>query len=303
MSEPLFVGTATAIVTPFKENGSIDFKAFKKLIEDQIENEVEAIVVCGSTGEGATLSNKEKISLITSAIEYAKKRVKIIAGTGSNNTQQTIDLTLIAKEHGADAVLLVAPYYNKPNQEGLFRHFKAIADLVNIPQIIYNVPSRTGVNITAETQIRIANECINVVGTKEASGNLEQIAHIIKNSPSHFYVYSGDDALTLPAIAIGAKGVISVISNYAPKRFGDMVRYALNQQFAEAQIIFYELLELMSLNFVESNPAPVKAIMKLLGMCNETLRLPLVPIKNENRLLILNALNNAGFIVKRTAKP
>ncbi len=303
MSEPFFVGTATAIITPFNENGSIDFRTFKKLIEEQISNGIEAIVVCGSTGEGATLSNKEKISLITSAVEYANGRVKIISGTGSNNTQQTIDLTIIAKEHGSDAVLIVAPYYNKPNQEGIFRHFKAIADLVNIPLIIYNVPSRTGINITAETQIRIANECINVVGTKEASGNLEQMAHIIQNAPSHFYLYSGDDVLTLPAISIGAKGVISVISNYAPKQFGDMVRFALQQNFAEARIIHYGLLELMSMNFVDTNPAPVKSIMKLLGMCEDYLRLPLVQISNEHKVKLVNSLKNSGFTVKRSAKP
>jgi 4-hydroxy-tetrahydrodipicolinate synthase len=300
MSNPIFTGTGTAIVTPFMDDGNIDFKAFKKLIEYQVQNHIEAIVVCGSTGESATLSNKEKMSLLIAALEYAAGRIKVIAGTGSNNTQSAIDLTLVAKEHGADAVLLVAPYYNKPSQEGLFRHFKAIADLVNIPQILYNVPSRTGINISAETQLRIANECINVVGTKEASGNLEQMAHIIQGAPAHFHLYSGDDALTLPAMSIGAKGVISVISNYAPKEFGDMVRFALKGKFTNAARLHYQLLELMGLNFIESNPAPAKAALNMLGLSGNALRLPLVPVTEDSRLKIQSAMKRAGFSIKRT---
>jgi 4-hydroxy-tetrahydrodipicolinate synthase len=302
MKYPLFTGTATAIVTPFLEDESIDFKSFKKLIDSQIASGVEAIVVCGSTGESATLSAKEKISIYIQAVEYSAGRVPIIAGTGSNNTQDSVALTLIAKEHGADAVLLVAPYYNKPSQEGLFRHFKAIADAVDIPQIIYNVPGRTSVNISAKTQLKIARECKNVVGTKEASGNLEQMMHIIKNAPKHFTLYSGDDVLTLPVITMGGKGVISVISNYAPKQFGDCVRAALKGKFTEAYKIHYNLLELMSLNFIETNPSPVKAALSLMGYIKEYLRLPMLPVSEENKEKIKNALKMSGIQLKKAGK-
>lgn len=296
MNKQLFTGTATAIVTPFLENGSIDYDSFKNLIEYQIANKVEAIVVCGSTGEGATLSAKEKMSLIIEAVEKSAGRVPIIAGTGSNNTQASIDLTLIAKEYGANAVLLVAPYYNKPNQEGLFQHFRAIAEAVDIPQILYNVPGRTSVNILPETQLRIAEACPNVIGTKEASANLEQMMQIIKYAPKHFALYSGDDALTLPITAIGGMGVISVIANYAPREFSDLVRFALKGDWKKAKELQYGLLELMTLNFIETNPIPVKTALFLMGMLKESFRLPLVPIKSENKQKIKKALKNAKFI-------
>lgn len=299
MSKAIFTGTATAIVTPFLSDGGIDFKAFKKLVENQVQNGIEALVVCGSTGEGATMNQKEKLSLFVKALEYTQGKVPIIAGTGSNDTQATIDLTLLAKELGVDAALIVAPYYNKPGQEGIYRHFKAVADTVDLPLIIYNVPSRTNVNITAETQIKIAEECKNVVGTKEASGNLEQMMHIIRDAPEHFVLYSGDDALTLPIISIGGKGVVSVISNYAPKEFGDMVRFAMKNKNKEALALHYQLLELMGLNFIESNPAPVKAALALMGMIGETLRLPLLPVKPESKDKLRKALLEAGFKVKK----
>lgn len=298
-------GLYTAIATPFKEDASIDFDAFDKLLDYQIENGVDGIVVCGSTGESATLSVKEKMSLFIHAVEYCANRTKIIAGTGSNNTEAAIDLTLVAKEHGADAVLLVSPYYNKPSQDGLFAHFSLIAESVDIPQILYNVPGRTGSNVLPETQLRIAEECENVVATKEASGDLEQVMQIVARAPEGFNVLSGDDALTLPMIASGAKGVVSVISNYAPAEFGEAVRFALKGDFEAARKAHFKIFELMKLNFVETNPAPVKAALASLGLIEEYIRLPLLPVSERSKKLIDKALVEAGLLKKprrKTAK-
>lgn len=289
-------GTITALVTPFDNDLNIDFDALKKLIDFQIDNGVDGLVICGSTGESATLSAKEKLSLIIKAIEFSNGRVPIIAGTGSNNTQATIELSLLAKEHGADALLLVAPYYNKPTQEGLYQHYLAIAEAVDIPQIIYNVPGRSTVNITAENQISLAEANKNIVGTKEASGDLEQMMEIKKYAPKGFKLISGDDALTLPIISIGGEGVISVISNYMPKQFSDLVNYAVKGDFEKAKKIQYELIELMALNFVESNPVPAKAALNIMGMINENVRLPLIPITDGNKKLIKAALKKAKVI-------
>lgn len=289
-------GTITAIVTPFKQDLSIDYDAFERLINFQIDSSIEGLVVCGSTGESATLSSKEKLSLIIKAVEISAGRIPIIAGTGSNNTAETIDLTLLAKESGADGVLLVAPYYNKPSQEGLYNHYLAISESVDIPQIIYNVPGRAIVNITAETQLKIAENCKNVVATKEASGDLEQMAEIMKYAPDGFALFCGDDSLALPSIVIGASGVISVLSNYAPKIFGDCVRYALNGDYNNAKDLHYLLLDLMQLNFIESNPVPAKAALQLMGMMENYVRLPLTPITEPSKNKIQTALVNAGII-------
>ncbi len=224
------VGTFTALITPFNRKGEVDFKALRKLIDFQIENGVDGIVVCATTGESATLSLKEKQAIIVESVEHTNGRVPVVAGTGTNETELSLNMTIFAMEHGADACLLVAPYYNKPNQSGLYEHFRLIATNVDIPLILYNVPGRTGVNISAQTQIRLAQDCPNIVATKEASGNLDQIMKIIQNAPSTFSVLSGDDSLTLPIIALGGKGVVSVISNYAPKKFSDMVRFALQNK-------------------------------------------------------------------------
>ena len=296
MKNQIFKGTGTAIVTPFHKDGTIDYDAFKKLLDFQIKNKVEAIIVCGSTGESATLTVKEKLSLIIQAVEYSAGRVPIIAGTGSNSTQASIDLSLVAKEHGADAILLVGPYYNKPTQEGLYYHYKTIADAVDIPQIIYNVPGRTAMNIQPETQLKLAEDCPNIVASKEASGNLEQMMEIVHNAPEGFMLYSGDDALTLPIIASGGSGVISVISNYAPKQYGDLVRFALKGKFDKAREIQKHLFEMMKLNFVESNPVPVKAILNIMGMIEEQVRLPLVPLTEGNKKLIEYEMKNVGLI-------
>ncbi len=283
-------GTITAVVTPFNQDLTIDFHSFENIIEHQIANGIEGIVVAGSTGESATLSEKERLALIIKAVEISAGRTKIIAGTGSNNTELSIHLSTLAKEQGADALLLVAPYYNKPSQEGLYHHFAAIAESVDIPQIIYNVPGRSGVNINPETQIKLAEDFPNIVATKEASGDLEQMAQIMKYAPMNFSLYCGDDALAVPAIMLGAVGVISVLSNYAPKDFGNCIRFALNGEYNEAKKIHYKLLDLMQLNFVESNPVPVKAIMSIMGFCNDAVRLPLTPISAANKKALTKAV-------------
>jgi 4-hydroxy-tetrahydrodipicolinate synthase len=296
MKKNFLRGTTTAIVTPFKSDTSIDFDCFKKLLDFQLENGVKSICVCGSTGESATLSMKEKIALIVTAVEHVGKDATIIAGTGSNDTRATIDLTVLAKEEGVDAVLLVAPYYNKPSQEGIYQHYAAIAEAVDIPQIIYNVPSRTGVNITSATQVTLAKDYKNIVATKEASGDLDQISEIIKHAPSNFKVLAGDDSLAIPIILFGGEGVVSVISNYAPKIFSEMINLALEGDFKSAMNIHYKLLELYALNFVETNPIPVKAALSLMGLVEENYRLPLIPIRPENKKLLQKAMKKIKLI-------
>ncbi len=290
------IGVITAIVTPFKSDLSIDFDSFEKLIEFQIKNKVDGIVVCGSTGEGATLSIKEKVALFVKAVEVAKGRVPIIAGTGSNDTQATIELSIIAKESGVDALLLVAPYYNKPSQLGLLNHFMAISENVAIPQIIYNVPGRTGVNIQPETQIEIAKKCKNVVATKEASGDLEQIMKIIKNCPKNFTVLCGDDSLTLPAMLLGAKGVVSVFSNFAPKQLKTITELASQGLFTKAKELHYKYLDLMDLCFIETNPVPAKAILQEMGLIQAFVRMPLIPIDAQSLEIIKQELRKLKFI-------
>lgn len=290
------VGTFTALITPFTRKGEVDFKALRRLIDFQIENGVDGIVVCATTGESATLSLKEKQAIIIEAVEHVNGRVPVVAGTGTNETELSLNMTIFAKEHGADACLLVAPYYNKPNQDGLYEHFRLIATSVDIPLILYNVPGRTGVNISAATQIRLAQDCPNIVATKEASGNLEQIMKIIKNAPSNFSVLSGDDALTLAIIALGGKGVVSVVSNYAPKQFSQMVQLALQNKLEKARDIHYNLLELMELNFIEPNPIPVKYVMSLLGFTKEVYRLPLLPLNNDAKKKIKESLKKAKIL-------
>jgi 4-hydroxy-tetrahydrodipicolinate synthase len=284
-----FTGTATAIVTPFKNDGEIDYDALGKLIDFQIENGIEGIVSCGSTGEAATLSKEEKLAVMKFTIERAAGRVKVIAGTGSYDTRASIELTKKAKEIGADAALIVTPYYNKPTQNGCFEHFKAVAE-VDIPQILYNVPGRTGTNVLPETQLKIAENCPNVIGTKEASANLEQIMGIIKHAPESFKIYSGDDVLSLPIIAAGGHGSIAVISNYAPKKYGDLVRAALADDFKTARELQNELLPFFKANFIESNPIPVKAILSEMGMIDENYRLPLTKMSEKNREVLKRIL-------------
>jgi len=279
----LFKGTGTALVTPFKPSGEIDEIAVKKLVDFQINNGVEAIIPAGTTGESATLSEAEQISLINLVVQQAAGKVKIIAGAGANDTTKAIKLAKLAYSTGADAVLSVAPYYNKPTQEGLFRHYQTIAEEAGVPIVVYNVPGRTGCNIEAETTLRIAEEIPNVIGVKEASGNISQIMEILRNRPAGFGVWSGDDAITLPLVALGADGVISVVSNEVPALFSKMVRLALNKKFEEARKLHYKLLPLMNFNFVESNPIPVKAVLAEMELIEEVYRLPLVPLSDKYR--------------------
>lgn len=295
-----FYGTGTALVTPFTSDGAIDFASLEKLIDFQLDSGVEFLVSCGSTGESATMTEEEDRSAIRFTIERVRKRsatVKIVAGTGSNNTREAVRYTKFAQELGADGALVVTPYYNKPTHAGLMAHYGAICEAVpDLPVILYNVPGRTGSNVPAETQLAIAEAFPNIVATKEASGNLDQMMEIIAHAPEGFALLSGDDSLTLPAIAAGAKGVISVFSNYAPGGFSDLVRSALAGDFAKARERQYHFLELMKLNFIESNPMPVKAALTMMGIIQENLRLPLVPMKPENREKLHSALIKAGLL-------
>ncbi len=292
-----FTGTYSALITPFLENGNIDFISLEKIIEHQIINGISGIVVGGSTGENFSLTIDEKRELYSKSIQIANKRCKVIVGTGSNDTLTSCNMSKMALELGADAALLVAPYYNKPSQHGLYSHYKLIADEVKeLPLIIYNVPGRTAVNILPSTVKKLSNDCPNIVAVKEASGDLDQMMEIMKNSSPEFGLLSGDDSLTLPIILMGGKGVISVISNYIPKEFSEMVNLALEGNYSKAKDIHYKFLELMNLNFIESNPTPVKYIMHRLGFCNEVYRMPLMPIKNESKIEIDNELLKIGLL-------
>ena len=285
-------GTATALVTPFKKNGSIDDAVFRKLVERQVKGGVKILVPCGTTGENVTMDEDERLHVIKMTVEVAKKlKAHVIAGTGSNNTAATIDFTRRAREAGADAALVVAPYYNKPTQEGIFAHFSEIAKSVKgFPIMLYNVPSRTASNISAETTLRLAEKFENIVATKEASGDFSQVSHIINGRPKGFKVFSGDDASTIPLIALGADGLVSVCANEIPKETSKMVEHALNGSFHFARKINYKILPLMEANFIESSPAPCKFVMKEMGLCEENLRLPLVPVTAETRLKLKAAM-------------
>jgi 4-hydroxy-tetrahydrodipicolinate synthase len=277
-------GCATALVTPFKKDGSIDDECYKKLVERQIRNGVRLLVPCGTTGESVTMSESERLHVIKMTVEVAHKKAKVIAGTGSNNTAATIDFTRRAREAGADAALVVAPYYNKPTQEGMLAHFAEIAKSVKkFPLMLYNVPSRTSSNISAETTLRLAEKFDNIVAAKEASGNFSQIMEILRNRPKNFRVFSGDDATTLPLISVGADGLVSVCSNEIPKETSAMVEKALAGAWTAARKIHYRILPLMEANFIEASPAPCKFVMKEMDLLEENLRLPLVPVTEAAR--------------------
>ena len=290
-------GTAVALVTPFRKDGSVDDAVFKKLVERQIKGGVKILVPCGTTGENVTMEADEKLHVIKMTVEVAKKlKAHVIAGTGSNNTAATIDFTRRAREAGADAALVVAPYYNKPTQEGMFAHFSEIAKSVKgFPIMLYNVPSRTASNISAATTLKLASAFDNIVATKEASGDFSQISHIIQDRPKGFKVFSGDDASTIPLIALGADGLVSVIANELPKESAKLVEHALNGSFHFARKIHYKLLALMEANFIEASPAPCKFVMKEMGLLEENLRLPLVPVSDPTRKILLLAMKELGI--------
>lgn len=289
-------GCATALVTPFRKDGSVDEACFRRLVERQVKGGVSLLVPCGTTGESATMSEAERLGVIRITVEAAKKfGAKVIAGTGGNNTATTIDFTRRAREAGADAALVVAPYYNKPTQEGLYAHFGEIARSVKgFPIMLYNVPSRTSSNISAETTLRLAEAHENIVATKEASGDLSQVMKILRHRPKNFCVFSGDDATALALIALGADGLVSVCSNEAPRDTSRMIEKALEGALAAARKIHYRLLPLMEANFIESSPAPCKFVMAELGLLEENLRLPLVPVSADARGKLRTAMKAAG---------
>jgi len=294
-------GCATALVTPFTADGSVDEKRLRELIDYQIAGNVRVLVPCGTTGESVTMTEDENKLVIRTTVEVARGRAKVIAGTGSNSTAVTIQRSKAARGLGVDGVLTVAPYYNKPTQEGLYAHFRAIAEAVEgLPVVIYNVPGRTSSNIAAETTLRLARDVENIVAVKEASGNLSQIMEILRSRPEGFRVISGDDSLTLALIALGGEGLISVASNEAPALMSELNDLALAGNWDDARKLHYRLLPLMEANFIESSPGPVKAAMALMGLLEENLRLPLVPVQEKTRTRLREVLDELG-VLKETS--
>src|ERR1044071_3487196 len=290
-------GCATALVTPFKTDGSIDEDRMRALVDRQIEGGVKLLVPCGTTGESATMTEDEDARVIALTIEVARGRAQGIAGAGSNSTAAPIEYSKRSRDAGADAVLQVAPWYNKPTQEGLYAHFRAIAEAVpDLPIMLYNVPGRTSSNILPPTVLRLARDCENIVAVKEASGSLAQIMEILRERPANFSVLSGDDAVTLPLIALGAEGIVSVASNEIPDLMSRMTELALAGNWAEARALHYRLLPLMEINFIESSPGPVKAAMAMMGLLEENFRLPLVPVQEASRLRIREVLVELGAL-------
>lgn len=291
----MFRGAMVAVVTPFK-NGQVDETAFRELIEFQIANGTRAIIPCGTTGESPTLSYKEHERVVEVAVEQTNKRVPVIAGTGSNNTEEAIHLTKHAKNAGADGALMISPYYNKPTQEGLYQHFKKVAQSADIPIILYNIPGRTAVNMEPDTIARLA-KIDNIVGIKEASGSMKQITDIIQQCGKDFVVVSGEDYLTFPLLCVGGHGVISVVSNVAPRGMADLCDLFFEGKFAEAQKLFYKLLPLCHALFIETNPAPVKAALAMMKKIeSDEVRLPLVPMSESNRERVRQVLKESGIL-------
>ncbi|MFH1201929.1 MAG: 4-hydroxy-tetrahydrodipicolinate synthase [Candidatus Omnitrophota bacterium] len=301
----MFKGSIVAIVTPFSAKGGsasggkksvIDEKKFRDLIEFQIKNGSSGIVPCGTTGESATLTFEEHDRVIEITIEQVKKRVPVIAGTGSNSTQEAIMLTQHAAKAGADASLQVSPYYNRPTQKGLYEHFRAIAESVNIPIILYNIASRTGVNIEPETIAKLANDCKNIAAVKEASGNLDQMSRIKQLCGADFDLISGDDSLTLPILSIGGTGIISVVANIVPRDVANLVAEFEKGNLKKAQEIHYRLLPLIKAIFIETNPIPIKTAMGLMGLCEPDLRLPMTSMSPDNIDKLRKALKDYGLM-------
>jgi 4-hydroxy-tetrahydrodipicolinate synthase len=275
-------GCGTAIVTPFKEDQSIDEEALRQFVEFQITEGIDFLVPCGTTGESVTLSYQEQRRVVEIVKDAARGRVPVIAGAGGNNTAHVIETAREYEKVGVDGLLSVTPYYNKPTQEGLYQHFRAIAESTRLPIIVYSVQSRTAVNILPDTLVRLA-EIPNIIGVKEASGDLSQIAEIATRVPADFKILSGDDSVTLPVISLGGVGLISVASNEAPRGMAEMTRAALENRWDEARRLNKELMPLMKVNFIETSPGPVKAALAMMGKIKEVYRLPLVPVKDETK--------------------
>ena len=291
----MFKGSMVALVTPFDAQGRFEEEIYRQLVEFQIENGTDAIIPCGTTGESATLDYEEHERVIRVCIEQVNKRIPVIAGTGSNSTAEAIELSQHAKEMGADGVLLVSPYYNKPSQEGLYQHYKKIAECVALPQVLYNVPGRTGLNMEAQTTIRLA-ELANIVAIKEASGNVTQASEIIAAAADKIDVISGDDFLTLPLMACGATGVISVTANIAPKQVKAMVAAINAGNWSEAKRLHLQLLDLHQAMFIESNPVPVKTSLELMGKIAAHVRLPLVGLQPASLAKLTAVLKKQGLL-------
>jgi len=284
-------GSLVAIVTPFNNDGSIDYNAYENLLNFHINNNTNGIVVCGTTGEAASLSNTEYTEIIKFTVDIIDNKIPVIAGTGSNCTNTAIQNSKLAQSLGVDAVLLVSPYYNKPTQKGMYQHFKAVAESINIPLILYNVPGRTSVNMSVELIVNLAKDIENIIGIKEASGDLVQMAKILKDKPSDFMVFSGDDALAFQAVCMGADGVISVVANIIPSEFSNLMKLASNNSLNEAREIYYKYLPLIDACFIESNPIPVKTALAKMNMIKETFRLPLCSMDEENMKILEKELN------------
>jgi 4-hydroxy-tetrahydrodipicolinate synthase len=292
-----FTGTGIAIVTPFGSDGKVDYDSFKKLIEFWIEGKVEYLVVLGTTGESATVHGKEKQEIFSFVAHTVNGRLPLVAGIGGNDTAEVIEGFKEFDLEGYDAILSVSPYYNKPNQEGLFQHYKALDAATPLPIIMYNVPSRTGMNVTADTQLRIARECKNIFATKEASGNFEQINQIIKYKPDDFMVISGDDPITLPMIAAGAEGLISVVANAYPKDYSEMVRLCLAGDFDGAQKLHYKYTDIIASMFAEGSPSGVKAYLSEMGLCPNTFRLPVWKVSDKHHQRIKELMKQVKSMV------
>jgi len=295
MPEKRFRGTGVALITPFTREEELDTKALASLVEWHLESGTDLIVPAGTTGEAATLTRSEFADLVGTVVQIVDGQVPVIAGTGTNKTQDVIEMSQYAESLGADGLLVVSPYYNKPTQQGLYEHYKVVAESVETPIILYNVPGRTGSNINAETTLRLA-EIPNIVGIKEASGDFSQIMHIIKECPDDFTVLSGDDSAAFIIVALGGDGVISVAANEMPAEFSRMIRIALEGDFDTARDLNYKLLPLMEANFIETNPQPVKAVLAAMGKIEEVYRLPLVPMVDENRAHLLEIARTMGLI-------
>jgi 4-hydroxy-tetrahydrodipicolinate synthase len=295
----VFQGCGTALVTPFRKDGSLDESTFRALVKRQIADGINFLVPCGTTGESPTLTHKEHLRVVEITLEEAKGRVPVLAGAGGYNTAEVIELAKELKSMGADGILSVTPYYNKPTQEGLYQHYKSIASESKLPMIVYSVQSRTGVNVEPSTLKRLA-EIDYIVGVKEASGNISQMASVVHQVPGNFAVLSGDDSITIPLIALGGRGVISVVSNEIPKQMTELAQYALANNFDAARQVQRKYLPLMEINFVEANPIPVKAAMALMGLLEPVWRLPMCPPSAANRDKIEKVLETLGLLAGRT---
>lgn len=297
----MFTGTGTALVTPFRRDGSLDESTLPALVKRQIDAGIDFLVPCGTTGESPTLTHEEHLRVVAITLEVAKGRVPVLAGAGGYNTAEVIALARELAGIGADGILSVTPYYNRPTQEGLFQHYSAIASAISLPIVLYSVQGRTGVNIEPATVQRLA-AIPNIVGLKEASGNVAQMAAILNAVPDEFVVLSGDDAITLPIISLGGRGVISVVSNEIPAEMARMTRLALSGDFTGARAIHRSVHRLMEINFVESNPIPVKAAMAQMGLLEPVWRLPLVAPKTENQTRIRGVLESFGLVAPAKAE-